>query len=141
MSQPTKKQSKEFNEYECGNGPRPPVPGEESQMSKMTTEGASGFSNSNRSPESRDPFSVRVTKWQESFEHLLADQEGLDLLLKFVKEEDGANSINSERLDLYFLCEGLKAIFDMKIIGSTDDMKKIHSDNMKKIRKMTRVIR
>lgn len=39
MSQQTKKPAKQFDEYESGNGPRPPVPGEESKMSKMTNEG------------------------------------------------------------------------------------------------------
>lgn len=41
MSQQTKKPAKQFDDYESGNGPRPPVPGEESNMSKMTTEGIS----------------------------------------------------------------------------------------------------
>lgn len=41
MSQQTKKSAKQFDDYESGNGPRPPVPGEESNMSKMTTEGIS----------------------------------------------------------------------------------------------------
>lgn len=141
MSQPIKKQSKEFNEYECGNGPRPPVPGEESQMSKMTTEGACGFSHTDPSPESQDPFSVRATKWQNSFDYLLTDKEGLDLLLKFVKEEDGANSINSRRLELYFACEGLKAIYDREPTGSIDKTNNTHVDNMRTIRKMTRLIR
>lgn len=108
MSQQIKKQSKQFDEYECGNGPRPPVPGEESQVSKMTTEGASGTSNSSRSPEVEDAFTKRVTKWQENLEFLLADTEGLALLRKFVKEELGEDSIHSKRWDFYFVCEGLK---------------------------------
>lgn len=37
MSQQTKKSTHKFDEYE--SGPRPPVPGEESNASKMTTEG------------------------------------------------------------------------------------------------------
>lgn len=40
MSQQTKKSAKQFDNYDSGNGPRPPVPGEESNMSKMTTEGS-----------------------------------------------------------------------------------------------------
>lgn len=109
MSQQTKNQSKQFDEYECGNGPRPPVPGEESQISKMTTECASErTSNASRSPEVEDAFTKRVTKWQENLEFLLADTEGLDLLRKYVKDECGEDSIHSKRWDFYFVCEGLK---------------------------------
>lgn len=108
MSQQTKKQSKQFDEYECGNGPRPPVPGEESQISKMTTECGSSTSYASRSPECEDAFTKRVTKWQENLEFLLADTEGLALLRRFVKDELGEDSIHSKRWDFYFVCEGLK---------------------------------
>lgn len=119
MSQPTKKPT--FYEYECSNGPRPPVPGEESQGSKMTTEGASNStsssnSNSNRSPDSETAFAARVKKWQESFANLLADEEGVALLLKFVEEETGPNSINFIRLKFYFAVEGLKLQREEKIV-------------------------
>lgn len=109
MSQPTKELNKKFDSYECG--PRPPVPGEESQMSKMTTECASNSTsslNSNRSHESDSAFTARIEKWQESFSSFLDDEEGVSLLLKFVKEESGENSINSARLKFYFAVRGLK---------------------------------
>lgn len=109
MSQPIKKQSKKFDEYECGNGPRPPVPGEESQVSKMTSESAFGStSNVNKSPESELSFSSRVSKWQVNLPSLLADQEGSNLLFKFVKEEDPENSVAYKRLCFYFACEGFR---------------------------------
>lgn len=110
MSQTNKKQST-FDEYECGNGPRPPVPGEESHMSKMTTEGAStstsSKSNSNRSPPSQTEFYNRIGKWQGDFSYFLDDHEGADLLLKYV-EEEGEHTIDNIRLKFYFSCEGLK---------------------------------
>lgn len=119
MSQSGKKQSKEFNEYEGGNGPRPPVPGKESETAKMTTEGASNStssSNSNRSSDAEHSFSARIRKWQESFTCLLADNEGVELLLKFVEEEAGVDSINFIRLKLYFAVEGLKLQREEKLI-------------------------
>lgn len=39
MSQQTRKSAKQFDDYDSGSGPRPPVPGEESNLSKMTNEG------------------------------------------------------------------------------------------------------
>lgn len=145
MSQQTKKQAKQFDEYENGNGPRPPVPGEESKMSKMTTEGgaaaatipttvaasSSGPSNAaaaataaNRSPppppyppsqspqSSTDSFGIRVSRWQQNFENLLADQEGVGLLFKFV-QFGGKDSKHSKQLEFYFACDGLNT-FDMQ---------------------------
>lgn len=109
MSQPIKNQSRRFDEYECGNGPRPPVPGEESQVSKMTSEGACGStSNINQSPETEISFANRVLKWQDDLPSLLADQEGSNLLFKFVKEEAGENSIQYKQLCFYFACEGFR---------------------------------
>lgn len=119
MSQPTKKQTKEFNEYEGGNGPRPPVPGKESEAAKMTSEGASNStssSSSSRSPDAELSFTARIQKWQESFTCLLADNEGIELLLKFVEEEAGVNSVNYIRLKLYFAVEGLKLQHEEKLI-------------------------
>lgn len=114
MSQPTKKQSREFYGYECGNGPRPPVPGEESQVSKMTTEGAfESTSNPDRSPEVESSFSSRISRWQENLFHLLNDPEGLELLFKFVREEVGEDSKLSKQLYFYFACRGLKCEEDM----------------------------
>lgn len=120
MSQPTKKQSKEFDEYECGNGPRPPVPGEECKMSKMTTEGASTSttnpnSNSNQSPESESVFSARISGWNLGFDHLLDDErkeEGVQLLMKFVEDDSGIDSTDYTLINFYFLIEGLKQIQD-----------------------------
>lgn len=122
MSHPTRQSiSNKFNEYECGNGIRPPVPGEESQASKMTTESASNStsssnSNPNHSPDSEITFLARIKKWQQSFTSLLADNEGVELLLKFVEEEAGIGSINYTRLKFYFAVEGLKLQREEKII-------------------------
>lgn len=113
MSQAAKsKQFKEFGEYECGgNGPRPPVPGEESSFSKMTTEDASSSSVlPNQSPAHTNTQATlnRIARWQEQLAYLLADQQGVDLLFQFVKDEAGSNSIDYIRLKFYFACEGLK---------------------------------
>ncbi|XP_031626193.1 axin-like isoform X2 [Contarinia nasturtii] len=119
MSQSTKKPIKDFGEYECGNGPRPPVPGEESQMSKMTTESAShstSSSNSNRSPDLDGASTTRIEKWQESLSGLMNDQEGRNLLYQFVEQEAGKNSLDYTRLVFYFAVDGLKLHADKKII-------------------------
>lgn len=142
MSQPAKKQSKQFDEYECGNGPRPPVPGEESQISKMTTEGACCSTlNSNRSPDIDDTFTNRVEKWLQKLEFLLADQEGRLLIYNFVKEEcdNNPNDSNCARLNFYYACDGLK-VETAKIFNNdyTDNEKE---NARKKARKFTRVIR
>lgn len=138
MSQQTKKQAKQFDDYDSGNGPRPPVPGEESKISKMTTEGGAaaaaatatllpGTSNvaaTNRSPPppyppsqspqpSTDSFEIRVLQWQQNLGYLLADQEGVNLLLKFVRD-GGEDSKHSKQLEFYFACEGLKVLNDVK---------------------------
>lgn len=160
MSQHTKKQTKQFDEYESGNGPRPPVPGEESKMWKMTTEGsaaatvaagtgntttatASSSSSSGIStgatkrspppppyppsqspqPSAIDSFGLRVSRWQQNWEYLLADEEGLNLLFTFVRD-GGEDSKHLKQLNFYFACEGLKVI-----------------DDMQKVRKVTRLIR
>lgn len=150
MSQQTKKLAKQYDEYDSGNGPRPPVPGEESSMSKMTTEGGaaaavpatssssssllSGTSNApkGRSPPyppsqsplpSTDPFETRILRWQQNLEYLLADEEGLNLLFTFVKD-GGEDSKHFKQLNFYFACEGLKVTNDMQ-----------------KVRKVTRLIR
>lgn len=122
MSQPTKKQPKESDKYECSNGPRPPVPGEESQFSKMTTEGACSTSNPNsnpnQSPESESRFSARISRWYQGFDYLLADEEaeGVQLLIKFIEEDFGAESIEKTRIDFYFTIEGLKQNQDEAMI-------------------------
>lgn len=153
MNQQAKKSPKQFDEYDNGNGPRPPVPGEESKMSiecKMTTEGGaaaavasstssllSGASNAatNRSPPlpphppsqsplpSADSFGTRISRWQQNLEYLLADEEGLSLLFTFV-QDGGEDSKHLKQLNFYFACEGLKVINDMQ-----------------KVRKVTRLIR
>lgn len=149
MSQQAKKQAKQFDDYESGNGPRPPVPGEESKMSKMTTEGGAeaaatattaslpGTSAAtNRSPPppyppsqspqpSTDSFEIRVSRWQQNLEYLLADQDGAKLLLSFVRD-GGDNSKHLNHVDFYFACEGLKYWNDM--------------NDMEKVRKVTGAI-
>lgn len=142
MSQPAKKQSKQFDEYECGNGPRPPVPGEESQVSKMTTEGACcSTSNSNQSPDIDDTFTHRVDKWLKKLEFLLADQEGRILIYNFVKEEcdNNPNDSNCARLSFYYACDGLKV--ETAKIFNNDYTESDRESARRKARKITRVIR
>lgn len=135
MSQPSKKQLNQFDEYECGSGPRPPVPGEESQVSKMTTEGACGTTttttatataiNANRSPDSEDSFTNRVNKWQENLQFLMADTEGRKLIYDFVKEECGEDSIHCARLKFYYACDGLKVEAANSIPNARDVARRI----------------
>lgn len=107
MSQTDKtKQSKEFDEYECGgNGPRWPVYGEESKISKMTTDEPS---NSILMAE-RKSLKERVAKWQDGLINLLGDEEGVKLLFKFVEKDVGTDSVYHLRLEFYFACNGLKS--------------------------------
>lgn len=113
MSQPTKK-TKEYFGYECGNGPRPPVPGEESHVSKMTTEGACGSTSATNRSESS--FLAQVSRWQENLSSLLTDKNGVELFYNFVKEECGKHSIDKRQLDFYFVCEGLREHADENTI-------------------------
>lgn len=126
------KQFKEFDDDECGgSGPRPPVPGEESCFSKMTSEDASTSSSVplSQSPTHATAATHAVTlnsiaKWQEQLVYLLTDQQGVQLLRKFVDEEAGRNSIDFYRLEFYFACEGLKHLNDEKKLKTL--MKVIH---------------
>lgn len=117
MNQTVKlKQSKDYDKYECGSGPRPPVPGEESRSTKMIAEDEySSTSNLNQltpSPPLTDKLTTdlceRIEKWQKDFFNILDDQEGYHLLRKFVKEDAGEESIDYARLQFYFACRGLK---------------------------------
>jgi len=83
-----------FDEYEC-SGPRPPVPGEESQRSKMTE---------NRMDNLRDS-PPSYLKWARTLSSLLEDREGVEIFKRYVESEGG---INVDRLNFYFACEGLK---------------------------------
>lgn len=132
MSHPTKKLAKQFDEYE-GNGPRPPVPGEECHVSKMTTEGACSTSDSNDRPETESEFNARVERWQKNLTDLLNDNEGVALLFKCIEGSsiDGINSIEYNQLQFYFACEGLK---QQATYMNEDGVKR-------KIRKLIRLMR
>lgn len=86
---------KYLDDYES-SGPRPPVPGQESRIYKMT-EGPSGDC-SRTSPPSH-------CKWHQNLTNLLEDAEGAELFKRYVETEGG---IHSDRLNFYFACEGLK---------------------------------
>lgn len=90
--------SKQIDEYE-GKGPRPPVPGEECRISKMT-EGNSAAN--------RNEHSERVAEWKKGVEHLLRDTTGVKLLYKYIETDAGTNNYNLHYLNFYFICEGLK---------------------------------
>lgn len=91
---------KHIDEYEC-SGPRPPVPGQESRMSKMT-EGS--FERSQHRAKL-----ASYSRWN-TLSGLLEDAEGLKLFKKYV--ESDAKLEDSARLDFYIICEGLKLYQD-----------------------------
>lgn len=109
----------EYDEYECsGNGPRPPVPGKESQTFKMTE--TSAFCNipsmaSTTDDENQDEC-VRVSKWQAKLENLLADKKGMELFRRFVEDEAGPHGIHTIHLEFLFACEGLKEHTDENML-------------------------
>lgn len=87
---------KHIDEFEF-DGPRPPVPGQESRMSKMTE-------NTFERNQHRATL-ASYAKWN-TLTGLLEDAEGLKLFKKYVEHE--AKLEDSARLDFYITCEGLK---------------------------------
>lgn len=100
---------RKYDDNEC-SGPRPPVPGQESQSKKMT-EGAAVDSLRNTPPS--------YLNWARTLNHLLEDRDGVELFKRYVEEE--APSYN-DHLNFYFACEGLKQQTDpekiKQIIGA-----------------------
>lgn len=86
---------KYLDDYES-SGPRPPVPGQESRMYKMT-EGQSSSCSQNSPPS--------FCKWNQRLTYLLEDAEGAEIFKRYV---EAAGGINADRLNFYFACEGLK---------------------------------
>ncbi|XP_060650335.1 axin isoform X2 [Drosophila nasuta] len=99
---------RKHDDNEC-SGPRPPVPGEESRVKKMT-EGV--IDTSKNSPPS-------YLNWARTLNHLLEDRDGVELFKKYVEEEAPAYN---DHLNFYFACEGLKQQTDpekvKQIIGA-----------------------
>ncbi|KAH8363576.1 hypothetical protein KR084_011757 [Drosophila pseudotakahashii] len=99
---------RKHDDNEC-SGPRPPVPGEESRVKKMT-EGVA--ETSKNSPPS-------YLNWARTLNHLLEDRDGVELFKKYVEEEAPAYN---DHLNFYFACEGLKQQTDpekiKQIIGA-----------------------
>lgn len=66
--------------------------------------------------------SIRVAKWNEHLDNLLADKKGMDLFRRFVEHEAGPHGIHTIRLEFLFACEGLKEHSDenmmRQIIGA-----------------------
>lgn len=89
---------KHIDEYEC-SGPRPPVPGQESSLSKMTE---SAIERNLHRTQSLASYS----QWN-TLEGLLADVEGKKLFKKYVDSD--AKREDSHRLHFYILCDGLKS--------------------------------
>lgn len=113
MSQATKsKQTKDLDEYDCGgNGPRWPVPGEESRI-QMTVDDSSQHAKMMADATKANDQLHRIAKWQHDLSHLLADQDGVSLFFEYVKRDAGTDSIHCRRLEFYFACNGLKSSDD-----------------------------
>lgn len=91
------RKQKKIDEYEC-SGPRPPIPGQESRMSKMTE--SCGASNARIMKD-------RITEWGMGIDNLLRDKVAVNLLRKYAEAEGGPNDLNLRYINFYFLCEGL----------------------------------
>ncbi|XP_037814946.1 axin [Lucilia sericata] len=85
---------RKYDDNEC-SGPRPPVPGEESRVRKMTEGVGEHMRNSPPS----------YLNWARTLNHLLEDRDGVELFKKYVEEEAPAYN---DHLNFYFACEGLK---------------------------------
>ncbi|KAM7363781.1 protein axin isoform 1-T1 [Cochliomyia hominivorax] len=85
---------RKYDDNEC-SGPRPPVPGEESRVRKMTEGVGEHLRNSPPS----------YLNWARTLNHLLEDRDGVELFKKYVEEEAPAYN---DHLNFYFACEGLK---------------------------------
>ncbi|XP_075147073.1 protein axin isoform X2 [Haematobia irritans] len=85
---------RKYDDNECC-GPRPPVPGEESRVRKMTEGVGEHLRNSPPS----------YLNWARTLNHLLEDRDGVELFKKYVEEEAPAYN---DHLNFYFACEGLK---------------------------------
>lgn len=95
---------KYLDDYE--SGPRPPVPGQESRMYKMT-EGQSSSCSQNSPPS--------FCKWNKSLTCLLEDAEGAEIFKKYVETcGEPGNNVHADRLNFYFASEGLKQQSDVK---------------------------
>ncbi|XP_032592819.1 axin isoform X2 [Drosophila grimshawi] len=99
---------RKHDDNEC-SGPRPPVPGEESRVKKMTEGVIDTLKNSPPS----------YLNWARTLNHLLEDRDGVELFKKYVEEEAPAYN---DHLNFYFACEGLKQQTDpekvKQIIGA-----------------------
>ncbi|XP_065370737.1 axin isoform X1 [Calliphora vicina] len=85
---------RKYDDNEC-SGPRPPVPGEECRVRKMTEGLGEHMRNSPPS----------YLNWARTLNHLLEDRDGVELFKKYVEEEAPAYN---DHLNFYFACEGLK---------------------------------
>ena len=111
---------KPIDDYES-SGPRPPVPGQESRMFKMTEEHNVPVDSSSKHQhhhqhhhlhhhQQQQQQQPRISppsyaKWPLTLSSLLEDREGVEIFKKYVEAEGG---IHSDRLNFYFACEGLK---------------------------------
>lgn len=89
---------KQIDEYE-GKGPRPPIPGEECRLPKMTECNSSAKRNYNCEP---------VAKWHKGLLNLLSDEIGVKLLYNYIETVAGKHHEYWHFLNFYFTCVGLK---------------------------------
>ncbi|KAH8275975.1 hypothetical protein KR044_011371, partial [Drosophila immigrans] len=91
------------------SGPRPPIPGEESRVKKMTE----GVINTVKN------LPPSYLNWARTLNHLFEDRDGMELFKKYVEEEAPAYN---DHLNFFFACEGLKQQTDpekvKQIIGA-----------------------
>lgn len=105
----------EYEEYECsGNGPRPPVPGKECQMTESVN--VCGAYHAPSMADDAIDDCIRVAKWQDKLENLLADKKGMELFRRFVEHEAGPHGIHTIHLEFLFACEGLKEHTDENML-------------------------
>lgn len=102
----TTKQTKDLDDYSCSvNGPRWPVPGEESRAQMTVDETSQGKVMADAKATEQ---LQRILKWQEDLDQLLNDEEGVALFFQFVEQDAGTDSAHYRRLQFYFACNGLK---------------------------------
>lgn len=106
-----------LDDYEsCG--PRPPVQGRESCLSKMTeghTSSNSSIGAVAASVECQRTSPPAYFKWHQTLSGLLEDREGVEIFKRYVEAEGG---IHSDRLNFYFACEGLKQQYEEEKVKS-----------------------
>lgn len=110
MSQQTEsKPTTDHDGFDCGgNGPRWPVPGEESRTQMIGDETNTASANTMADNLEATARLQRIKNWQRDLKYLLDDQDGLALLFGFLERDTGIDSVHYHRLKFYFACDGLR---------------------------------